>query len=163
MTEYYYPIKYAKSMGFAIEDMREKGDKGPASLRGHIVNDHFSPAVLPYFGVARFDTVLAAKLDIDLTWAVKEGMLKLEGLWPNGIAEDFQNPPASRHDRIFKRLGLPWGEDWCKMMIVKNFLYFERLRRAAIDWDRVVAAVPDARSITLDIERDSFDPLEDYI
>ncbi len=43
-------------------------------------------------------------------------------------------------------------------MVVKNLLYIEQQGLGQIDWDRITTALPLARTITLDIEKDSYDP-----
>lgn len=147
---------YSKSLAREVVDMQLRGEKAGPALRGHIVNVHFSPDALAWLGVARFDIDLAKRMGMPLDWVVKKGIELLENGWddPNG---DLGRIPGVSFV-VYRNSGLPWGEDWCKSMIVKNLIYIEQLGTARVDWDRVVAAVPNARSIALDIDRDSFDP-----
>ena len=147
-----YPLAYTSSIEDAIKGMQLRGDKGPAQLRGHIVNQHL---VLPWFGVAKFDIDLANRMDISLDWVVRKGIESLEQGWkqPKGI---FAGEPNGADD-VYRRLGLPWNEDWCKLMVVKNLIYIAQSGQSKIDWNRVKNAVPGASTIRLDIHRDSYD------
>lgn len=156
MSEH-YSLAYTNSIEDAVIGMHKRGEEGPAQLRGHIVNQHYNPQVLAWFGVARFDIDLAQRMNIPLDWVVKKGIERLELGWkdPEGFLTREPNPGYAR---VYGRLGLPWGEDWCKLMVVKNLIYIDQSGMGRVDWARVSGAVPAYRSVTLDIRRDSSDP-----
>ena len=153
-----YSLAYTNSVEDAIRGMQLRGENGPAQLRGHIVNQHFDPRVLSWFGVARFDIDLAQCMGIPLDWVIKKGIERLEHGWADKDGH-LMKPPGNVSSQVYNRLDLPWGEDWCKLMVVKNLIYIDQSGMGSIDWDRVYKAVPTARSIKLDIRRDSFDLL----
>jgi len=155
------PFNYYKELNEAARKFVKNGDT-PAGLRGHIVNKHFDPRVLGWFGVARFDIDLAKKLHIPLDWVVKKAYDRIEIGWPAEQASELQrylikNPKTDVYAR-YAQLGIRFDEDWCKAMVIRNLRYIELLGLSPVDWNRVTRAVPSSRGITLDLARDSFDP-----
>lgn len=124
----------------------------PASLRGHIVNDHFSPSIVSLIGVARYDIELARFREIPLDWVARKAY---------EILEEDEFTAFQRFPKIPWRTGrhfFQWGDITSyRTMIVKNLIFIEELGLAPVDWDKVEVAFTDARSVTLDIEMDSND------
>lgn len=130
----------------------------PASLRGHIVNAHFSPDIAALLGVARYDIELALYRGIQLDWVVRKAYERLE----EDEATTHQRFVPDTKDSDFwegsTRLFFQFGDIRAyREMIVKNLIYIEELRRASVDWVRVNAALPEADSVTLVLFRDSRD------
>jgi hypothetical protein len=148
---------YQHALEEAAIILEAKGEAGLPSLRGHIVNGHFSPGVLAWYGVARFDIDLAKLMEIPLTWVVKGGVKILEQGWKSEYRIDFESLPDKHSSTVFRRFSQPWGPKWCREMIVRNFLYIEQQQLAEIDWVRVQQAVPNAHSLTLNLGHDSYD------
>ena len=154
-------LTYQEALEAGVVHMYIKGEKAGPSLRGHIVKQHFSPYVLAWFGVARFDIDLAKRANIPLDWVVKKGIDRLENGWPEVKPDFFAQTPRFDNDALMIS-DMPWGEYWCKTMIVKNLMYIDQSGTAKVDWDKVVAAFAGASAVTLDINRDSVEPFNPY-
>jgi len=131
-------------------------DAGP-NLRGHIAKQHFSPGILAWMGVAKFDLELAALKGLNMDWAVKKAYERLENGWAGHEAE-FQKPRTVKMNSVFNRDSLPWDENWPKIFLVKNLKYIEQLNLSVIDWDRVTKIIALTDETILDIEKDAHDP-----
>ncbi len=132
-------------------EFKEWNTCSPESLRGHIVNAHFQPMTLASLGVARYDIEIAHYRGIPLDWVVGKAYAKLER--PNEdiqgeIDENKQRNPCMRAD---------FSVDMYRTMLVKDLRYIEMLGRAAVDWQRVERAFPDALSVELNLREDSHD------
>lgn len=132
----------------------------PPSLRGHIVNQHLSPAGLAAFGVARYDIELSYFLQVPLDWVVKKAFQQLEES-DSDVRVRLRND-ASRfqvaHEGGFRELYDYWSIPGYKTMLVRDLMYIEKLGLARIDWPRALATVPlDHQPVTLDLERDCRD------
>ena len=143
--------KAARDLPFSRN--QEKG------LRGHIANTHFSPLILPWYGVARFDIDLAKLLNIRLEWVVAKGMQYLETGWPE-YQQNFDELILCNPNKrvVFDRTQEDWNTDWCKKMVYKNLLYIEQSGTANFDRSGIYRKHPHLEGITLDMSRDSFDP-----
>lgn len=125
----------------------------------HIFETHFRPDILAWMGVAIYDIKLAQLVNISLERVVDEGYKRLEVGW--GIDEAFFDHYPTIGDNVLRKSGLPWNRDWARMMIIKNLRYIEECRVGEIDWIRVERASPNAKDITLDLEKDAYD-ISDY-
>jgi hypothetical protein len=146
---------YQEVFNRTVEEIQQKG---PVSLRGHLVNGHFHPFWLGWMGVASIDIEAADKLQIPLDWVVKKAYKLLQDGWPDDQKVQFDRPRNSFQSNVWVKSGKPWGEEWCKEMVVKNMLYIDQLGLSLVDWEKVVEAMPNLDEITLDLKRDSYEP-----
>lgn len=151
-----YQLQYERLMVGAIMETERRG---PASLRRHIANKHFNPDILAWFGVARVDIDVAKRLGINLDWSVERGVQRLEEGWEHLEKDFFKRDMDPYVYRVYGRTGLGMDKiEWSKIMLVKNLIHIEDSNLATVDWARVEAIVPNAKSLTVDLVRDSFDP-----
>ena len=148
--------EYIHALESAKRDLSVLGGAGSAKLSEHIAQAHLALYVLPWYGVARFDIDLAEKMNAPLDGVIEYGVQRLKTGWRNNWERESE--PGYQFFAVYRRLGLPWNEDWCKLMVVKNMLYVEQKKLAVVDWAEVRAIYPAAAGVSLDIKRDSFDP-----
>lgn len=149
---------YCAVLEEAAKSPKNINAKAGPSLRGHIVSTHLLPDVLAWMGVAEFDLRLLRLMEEPGDWIVKKIYETLEQGWQDR-AEAFDRPRQLTNPGVFKNLALPWNENWANMLLAKQLLFIERLELAQVDWDRVIAKVPSAEGLTLNLAVDAYDPL----
>jgi len=124
----------------------------PASLRGHIANNHFQADMLACTGVARYDLEVAAYRGIELDWVVQKAHQNLERPDADIREEISCSAPRSR----FAANGQLTVHEY-RALLTKNLKYIERLALAVIDWARMERSFPEASQVALDVTRDTAD------
>lgn len=133
-------------------------------LTKHIIGKHLlSPAILAGYGVAKYDIEIACVRMFSLSEVVLAAYQILEESDDELRARVEKERTiylglCRSYETAFQKLGLDYRDlNAHKTIIIKNLKYIEQLGLAEINWRRVIGAVPDGLSITLDLDRDTTD------